>query len=86
MLGVYLSIKTYSLTGRNISLFTIFDLSTPLSITVKDLSLSRGKHKRQIVTDVGLVVISRRSTHTCKVVRTNHCLIHGEPGSIGTLQ
>ena len=30
MLGVYLSIKTNSLTGRNISLFTVFDLSTPL--------------------------------------------------------
>ena len=30
MLGVYLSIKTKSLTERNISLFTVFDLSTPL--------------------------------------------------------
>ena len=28
--GVYLSIKANSLTGRNISLFTVFDLSTPL--------------------------------------------------------
>ena len=31
MLGVYLSIKTNSLTGRNISLFTVFDLSSPLT-------------------------------------------------------
>ena len=30
MLGVYLSIKTNSLIGRNISLFTISDLITPL--------------------------------------------------------
>ena len=30
MPGVYLSIKTNSLTGRNISLFTVFDFSTPL--------------------------------------------------------
>ena len=30
MLGVYLSIETNSLTGRNISLFTVLDLSTPL--------------------------------------------------------
>ena len=30
MLGVYLSIKTNSLTERNISLFTVFDLSAPL--------------------------------------------------------
>ena len=30
MLGVYLSIKTNSLTGRNISLLTVFDLSTSL--------------------------------------------------------
>ena len=30
MLGVYLSIKTNSLTERNISLSTVFDLSTPL--------------------------------------------------------
>ena len=33
MLGVYLSIKTNSLTGRNISLFAVFDLSTPLKIS-----------------------------------------------------
>ena len=32
MLGVNLSIKTNSLTGRNISLVTVFDLSTPLNI------------------------------------------------------
>ena len=31
MLGVYLSIKTNSLTGMNISLFTVFDSSGPLS-------------------------------------------------------
>ena len=31
MLGVYFSIKTNSLTGRNISLITVFDLSTPLN-------------------------------------------------------
>ena len=31
MLGVYLSIKTNTLTGRNISRFTVFDLSNPLS-------------------------------------------------------
>ena len=31
MLGVYLSIKTNSLTIRNISLFTVIDLSTPLN-------------------------------------------------------
>ena len=30
--GVYLSIETNSLTGRNISHFTLFDLGTPLSI------------------------------------------------------
>ena len=30
MLGVYLSIKTNSLTVKYISLFTVFDLSTPL--------------------------------------------------------
>ena len=31
MLGVYLSIKTNFLAGRNISLFTVFDLNTPLN-------------------------------------------------------
>ena len=34
MLGVYLSIKTNSLTGRSTSLFTVFDLSTPLTKTL----------------------------------------------------
>ena len=35
MLGVYFSIKSNSLTGRNISLFTVFDLSTPLTFLCK---------------------------------------------------
>ena len=39
MLGVYLSIKTNSLTGRNISGFTVFDLSSPLKTrTVSTIS------------------------------------------------
>ena len=33
MLGAYLSIKTNSLTGRNISLFTDFDSHSPLKKT-----------------------------------------------------
>ena len=32
MLGVYLSLKTNCLTGSNISLFTVFDLCTPLTM------------------------------------------------------
>ena len=32
MVGVCLSIKNNSLTGRNISLFTVFDLSSPLKV------------------------------------------------------
>ena len=43
MLGVYLSIKTNSLTVRNISLFTVFDLSTPLNAHVNNT-----KHKNTI--------------------------------------
>ena len=43
MLGVYLSIKTNSLTGSNISLFTVYDLSTPLIPTITAIKVKKAK-------------------------------------------
>ena len=37
ILGVYLSIKTNSLTRRNFSLFTVFDLGSPLNFILLNL-------------------------------------------------
>ena len=48
MLGVYLSIKTNSLTGRNMSHFTIFDLSTPLN-NLKSARQAKGTASEEVL-------------------------------------